>query len=395
MASLSSSRSILVVGITILLLALHQPTGLRAQEEIDTPNLDGLPSGLNADPLAGTTVDAFRNPGPDARIGAQLERIPIDPGEHIDGRDKALADLQYGPGSAYYATGHHLLYIESGTVSFATVYDEQDLYQGDQAFVPGTPGETDAYTIENDSDECASILRLSVFLLSGDMGIGSSAPDRIPNLPVDCGQPSRLLTFGGSVSEASPPQLLFIAELSWEHRSPGYHSHPGHVGLYVESGAVALDVDTSCCLRSFDHIVQTRLMEGSWAAVPPGTPYGLSSIETPSISSHDTSVLMAGAVSPEQRLFLPYEQPLAGSFLPRSPLAPPVSSLGRSASLMYGARTRSLGVRPAPIDRRFSGTYTDGRSKGHNNDLARRLSRRFGTLRHTPAWPGMSPCPAR
>ncbi len=257
----------------------------------------GLPAGLSATVLANYEV-AVTYPGtPNAEM--QLERIPLHPGDDVDGRDPddsgagrqdLWADIQ--------VDGIHLLHIETGEVVVATADGEATYRQGESAFVPGDfvpgvdPGRRPAqgYHLRNDTGECAAVLRLSVRLIP----IPPEGMQAIPGAPRGpargCGEYERLFVnrFTYPWPDNHPAELpvrLFIERYRWDASASLSSAFlPGARVLLVESGKLTLFTDKDA---DSPGVLVVEVPAGGLISIEPGVSLGVS-------ADAGTAALMAG-----------------------------------------------------------------------------------------------------
>jgi hypothetical protein len=192
-----------------------------------------------------------------------LERVPLDPGDQMDGRDPAESGGGNGPRwASTQREGMHLLYVETGEVVLAAADEEATFRQGESVFMPASAGvwvrETQVvepsalpYVLHNDSGECATVLRLSVVFVPF---VGGATPGAPSGPERGCGQYEFLFfevrNFPWPENpSADLPVELFIARLSWEEpgglqETGGLNDAPlnftGPVALVVESGSLSV-----------------------------------------------------------------------------------------------------------------------------------------------------------
>jgi hypothetical protein len=234
----------------------------------------GLADGISVDMLASQDGLAPWTGG--SSMDMSLERVPLDPGDNMDGRDPD----ESGGGSAGHASfshayGMHLLYIETGEVVVSTSDGAATYQQGESAFVPQPDvpsGERPpSYDLRNDSIECASVLRLSVVFFPPGFAGQSQAP-RGPER--GCGTYEFLFNSNGTYPwpENPPAELpinLFIERLSWEEDSrlsDGSWARSGPVVLLVESGRLVLRFGDPS-------VVRTDLPAAGVAMIDAGIPH--------------------------------------------------------------------------------------------------------------------------
>ena len=206
----------------------------------------GPPEGIALELLASQDLLAS---WPDSEsVTVVLERVPLDPGDALDGRDSYESGGGYGPGGQPQAAGMHLLYVETGQIAVATADGEATYRQGESAVMSGVTMAAGSmvksappYELRNDSADCASVLRLSVWFRPPGIGSVPSAP-RGPER--GCGEYELLLQDFSTFPWPEPPPdwfpvRLFVARLHWDEEawlSSESFAYPGPVGLLVESG---------------------------------------------------------------------------------------------------------------------------------------------------------------
>jgi mannose-6-phosphate isomerase-like protein (cupin superfamily) len=201
------------------------------------------------------------------KFGFILDRIPLEPGARmIETLDSLEEGLEIMPAASYDTP--QLLFFERGSL----VVERDDLGEatysrGDQLAIPAES----YFDIRNDTGRCASLLRLS---LSPVYGGGFSTNIDEPEFPeLDCGFPEQLIASPGITPAAELPILMFVSVITfdpWEYDDVssfglGTHSHPGQVGLVVESGTIHF--------WDGNPEVSIELGPGSTVMINPGAPH--------------------------------------------------------------------------------------------------------------------------
>jgi hypothetical protein len=210
----------------------------------------GLPDGISMEMLGSQEITVQWGPSEAAML--LLERIPLDPGDTLDGRDP---DESGGGRSAYtnsaQSWGAHVLYVETGEVVVAELDSEVRYPAGKSAFVPAPPLEVGrslpdpTYDLRNETEDCASVLRFSVFFppaAFGGVPTAPSGPER------GCGAYELLFFDAPTFPWRQPPPeeirvQMFLARLGWTEDTmlaswPIAYSGP--VGYMVESGTFSV-----------------------------------------------------------------------------------------------------------------------------------------------------------
>jgi hypothetical protein len=268
---------------------MFHPQSIVGQQPGQTPTIDQVPDGMTITPLAGAVVNDILAPKLSYRYDWILERLPLAPGQQIDGRDKALAERNFGKNHPELVGTHHLLLGESGNVQLVSEGTQNSLGVYESTFISrGIP-----YSIRNDTGDCASVLRLSATTF-GALGGISSASEDVPHEPSDCGEPSVVAGGTAAIPEGTPPMLLFMASISVSpggSQSADFVSHPGSIAFLVQSGIVTVQ---ECCSTKIAQFLQP----GSTVAIPEYTDYRLSAR-----GKSEASALMAGVIPAEAELF--------------------------------------------------------------------------------------------
>jgi hypothetical protein len=275
----------------------------------------GLWEGVSADVLTSyeLTVDYPGTP----LVRMLLERVPLDPGDQMDGRDPAESGGGNGPPwASTQREGMHLLYVETGEVVLAAADEEATYRQGESVFIPATAGvwvgETQVvepsalpYALRNDSGDCASVLRLSVVFVpfvGGATPAAASGPER------GCGQYEFLFFEARDFPwpenpPADLPVYLFIARLSWgewpgslEETYGASLNFTGPVALVVESGSLSVRHGAG---RGPDPEIHAALPPGGQLGIKAGVPLEWSGEEK------GTALLVAGIIPAGQEWLRP------------------------------------------------------------------------------------------
>ena len=222
-----------------------------------------------------------------------LERVPLDPRETLNGRDPD--ESGGGLGSATTAaqlSGAHVLFAEAGEIVVESESGERTLREGESTFEPPLPGnealvdETGepiaSYDLRNETAACASLLRLSAWVLPGQMGGVPQAPSGPQR---GCGSYELLFHDLARFPLPGPPPAetpvqIFLARLTWTEEawlsSVPPLAYDGPVALVVESGELGLatgDRNAAGMAARFTPGGSMRIDAGvpfsAWA--PPGT----------------------------------------------------------------------------------------------------------------------------
>lgn len=247
------------------------------------------PENSSATILAAVTVPSYHDES-FYTPAVRLERIPIAPGEILDGRDPLLVNPEQH--SLYATKGAHLLIAERGTLVVEDDSQSIPLNNIQAVSVPGTPvGDSNAppYRLRNDSDECAVVLR-AIYLPFPPQAAGLEAA---PGPEFSCGEPEVLVTNADRSGAAatwtqSTEVLLVIAWFGPERFS--VKSETGANGPmigYVEEGSVFIG-------NRVQGRLQGEIGPGYSFSLATGTPYTLGSGGT---NSTTVSAYLVGAVA--------------------------------------------------------------------------------------------------
>jgi hypothetical protein len=229
-------------------------------------------TGLIETPVGGVTVTLlashpFDDPG---WIYQKIffDRVPLLPGASMVETLTLSGDTgQMAPSPGPFE-GPQLFYVEQGAVALTSDDGETTYSQGEQ-FVMAAGAEYDIMTV---TGRCVSLLRLVVPLtrMPATGGGFDTNIDEPQLITPDCGTPRHFFEWEVS-GRADPPARMVIAEVVWnpaEYDGPGQpggltpHTHPGPVGLVVESGYLLMTFPGSSILN--------YLLPGALSLIPEG-----------------------------------------------------------------------------------------------------------------------------
>lgn len=240
--------SVLPLGMLAWPLLLHAPR---------PPAAVATAAGQSGQVADGTLLAAASlpaTPGAEGTRWLALERQALQPGETVA--------LDEDPGRQVF--GPTLLYVESGEVLVRGA--ERDAAE---AVATGSQAVATEATLENATNECASVLILTV----GDIGAAAVVGPPASGLPLtpglDCGDDERLLGPGDSGMASAEPVVATVTRARWTAGQwfDRVAADQG-VALLVEEGAVSFqDAGTG---------VRGRLPAGGSLVSPKGTEVGIS-----------------------------------------------------------------------------------------------------------------------
>lgn len=224
-------------------------------------------SGLEATALAWAELPAMYEPGFVPAIS--LQRIPIDPGQHFDGREPNAIDIQLGGNNTVF--GSHLIFVEKGAVVVTTPAGEQLVEPGASAYIPGNILKTEEivpYDVRNDSLQCVVVWRVT-YHMHGGAAAGIEPP---PGPEVSCGEAHVAFAFAQSPQyttwSETTPLVLFASTISIER---GAYYASGYSD-WAPSGPIVWLVQEGD-LNVVSGGVHASATAGGWVGIPEGTPY--------------------------------------------------------------------------------------------------------------------------